>query len=270
MLIECKYLIKMEYIKKSKKTNKKNKKDNINQENQIKDNIQNDKVKYFLMIPLEKEDFIKTFNEMIQKLENEKPKEFDKNLLMKPQKLHLTLAVLDINEDKEKTEQIKSIINDLIPKIKEIINNEFIFNFDKYDCFDSIKKAKVIFAKMLEDENHYKLKSITNLIIKGLIKGNILNKDNLKNLKIFEEYSDGELIYTVKFHATLLNLKYLNRALQEENKNIEKKEFDASDIMECIKNIQFPECLMDKINLCAMREDQISGKYEVIHSFNLL
>ena len=222
------------------------------------------------MIPLEKEDFIKTFNEMIQKLENEKPKEFDKNLLMKPQKLHLTLAVLDINEDKEKTEQIKSIINDLIQKIKEIINNEFIFNFDKYDCFDSIKKAKVIFAKMLEDENHYKLKSITNLIIKGLIKGNILNKDNLKNLKIFEEYSDGELIYTVKFHATLLNLKYLNRALQEENKNIEKKEFDASDIMECIKNIQFPECLMDKINLCAMREDQISGKYEVIHSFNLL
>ena len=49
----------MEYIKKTKKTNKKNKKDNnINQENQIKDNIQNDKVKYFLMIPLEKEDFI--------------------------------------------------------------------------------------------------------------------------------------------------------------------------------------------------------------------
>ena len=259
----------MDYIKKSKKTNKK-KKEDINQENQIKDNIQNDKLKYFLMIPLEKEDFIKTFNEMIQKLENEKPKEFDKNLLMKPQKLHLTLAVLDINEDKEKTEQIKSIINDLIPKIKEIINNEFIFNFDKYDCFDSVKKAKVIFAKMLEDENHYKLKSITNLIIKGLIHGNILSKDNLKYLNIFEEYSDGELIYTIKFHVTLLNLTYLNRALKEENKNIEKKEFDASEILECIKNIQFPECQMDKINLCAMREDQISGKYEVIHSFNLL
>ena len=98
------------------------------------------------------------------------------------------------------------------------------------------------------------------------IKNDTLDLDNNS-----EEYSDGELIYTVKFHATLLNLKYLNRALQEENKNsIEKKEFDASDIMECIKNIQFPECQMDKINLFAMREDQISGKYEVIHSFNLL
>ena len=259
----------MDYIKKSKKTNKK-KKEDINQENQIKDNISNDKVKYFLMIPLEKEEFIKTFNEIIQKLEKENPKEFDKNLLIKPQKLHLTLAVLDIKENKEKTEKVKNIINDLIPQIKEILNGEFIFNFDKYDCFDSVKKAKVIFAKMLEDENHYKLKSITNLIIKGLIHGNILSKDNLKYLNIFEEYSDGELIYTIKFHVTLLNLTYLNRALKEENKNIEKKEFDASEILECIKNIQFPECQMDKINLCAMREDQTSGKYEVVHSFNLL
>ena len=260
----------MEYIKKSKKTNKKKKEDDTNQANQIKNNIPNEKIKYFLMIPLEKEDFIKTFNEMIQKLEKEKPKNFDKNLLINPQKLHLTLVVLDINENKEKTEQIKSIINELIPKIKEIIDNEFIFNFDKYDCFDSAKKAKVIFAKMLEDENHYKLKLITHLIIKGLIEGNILHKNNLKNLNIFEEYSDSELIYTIKFHVTLLNLKYLNRALKEENKNIEKKEFDASDILECIKNIQLPECQMDKINLCAMREDQITGKYEVIHSFNLL
>ena len=69
----------MDYIKKSKKTNKK-KKEDINQENQTKDNISNDKVKYFLMIPLEKEEFIKTFNEIIQKLEKENPKEFDKNL----------------------------------------------------------------------------------------------------------------------------------------------------------------------------------------------
>jgi len=103
-----------------------------------------------------------------------------------------------------------------------------------------------------------------------LIEGNIIAKENIKNLKIFEEYSDGELIYTIKFHVTLLNLKYLNKALKAENKPAEKKEFDASDILNCIKDIKFPECQMDKINLCAMREEQISGKYEVIHCFNIL
>ena len=259
----------MEFIKKTKK-NKKKKEDNSNQEKEIKDNSSNEKVKYFLMIPLEQENFISTFNELCQKLEKENPKNFDKNLFIKPQKLHMTLVVLDINEDKEKTSQVITIINELIPKIKEALNEEFIFNFDKFDCFDSVKKAKVIFAKMLEDENHYKLKTITNLIIKGLINGNILSKENIKNLNISEEYSDGELIFTIKFHVTLLNLKYLNKALKAENKPADKKEFDASDILNCIKDIKFPECQMDKINLCAMREDQVSGKYEVIHCFNLI
>ena len=259
----------MEFIKKPKK-NKKKKEDNSNQEKEIKDNSSNEKVKYFLMIPLEQENFISTFNELCQKLEKENPKNFDKNLFIKPQKLHMTLVVLDINEDKEKTSQVITIINELIPKIKEALNEEFIFNFDKFDCFDSVKKTKVIFAKMLEDENHYKLKTITNLIIKGLINGNILSKDNIKNLNISEEYSDGELIFTIKFHATLLNLKYLNKALKAENKPADKKEFDASDILNCIKDIKFPECQIDKINLCAMREDQVSGKYEVIHCFNLI
>ena len=259
----------MEFIKKPKK-NKKKKEDNSNQEKEIKDNSSNEKVKYFLMIPLEQENFISTFNELCQKLEKENPKNFDKNLFIKPQKLHITLVVLDINEDKEKTSQVITIINELIPKIKEALNEEFIFNFDKFDCFDSVKKTKVIFAKMLEDENHYKLKTITNLIIKGLIDGNILSKENIKNLNIYEEYSDGDLIFTIKFHATLLNLKYLNKALKAENKPADKKEFDASDILNCIKDIKFPECQMDKINLCAMREDQVSGKYEVIHCFNLI
>ena len=261
----------MEYVKKPKKNHKKKKEENINQDKQIKDdNTSNEKVKYFLMIPLEQENFINAFNELCQKLEKDNPKDFDKNLLMKPQKLHLTLVVLDLNEDKEKTEQVINIINSLIPQIKEIINDEFIFNFEKYDCFNSIKNAHVIYAKILEDENHYKLKSITNIIIKALLEKNILTKESLQNLKIFEEYSDGEKIYTIKFHATLLNIKYLNRALKAENKPFEKKDFDASDILNSIKNIKLPECIMNKINLCAMREDEISGKYEVIHSFNIL
>ena len=91
----------MEFIKKPKK-NKKKKEDNSNQEKEIKDNSSNEKVKYFLMIPLEQENFISTFNELCQKLEKENPKNFDKNLFIKPQKLHITLVVLDINEEKEK------------------------------------------------------------------------------------------------------------------------------------------------------------------------
>ena len=256
-----------------KKKNKKKIHNNINNEKNKEDNNEtnkiNDKVKYFLMIPLEQENFIKTFNDIKEILEKEKPNYFDTNLFIKPQKLHLTLVVLDLKENKEKTEKVISIIKSLLNEIKDIANDELYFNFDKLDAFDSIKKAYVIFAKMLEDENHYKLKMITNLIIKKLIEESILNKNDLQNLKINEEYSDGQLIYTIKFHATLLNVKYLNRALQKEKKDF-IKEIDATEILKNIKDIKFPDCKMEKINLCAMREDESTGKYQIIQTFNIL
>jgi hypothetical protein len=115
---------------KKKKNNKKKNFNNINNEGKITENVSNinnnEKVKYFLMIPLEKEDFVNTFNELCTKLDNEKPKNFDNNLLQKPQKLHLTLIVLDINENKEKTEQIINIINSLINEIKDIYVMNYI------------------------------------------------------------------------------------------------------------------------------------------------
>ena len=199
----------------------------------------------------------------------DQPKNYDINLFQKPQKLHVTLVVLDIKENKEKTDKVIMIINSLLSEIKEILCDELFFNFDKFDVFDSVKKAHVLFAKMIEDENHYKLKMITNLIIKNLVKENILDKKDLENLHINEEYSDGELIYVIKYHITLLNVKYLNRVLQKEKKPF-KKDIDTTEILQCIKNIRFPECKLDKINLCAMREDESSGKYEIIHTFQIL
>ena len=82
----------MEYFKKEKKNKKKNEK--INKEKDLKDNTSNDKVKYFLMIPLEQENFIEIFNKIRQKLEKENPKDFDKNLLYFISKIILVLFII--------------------------------------------------------------------------------------------------------------------------------------------------------------------------------
>ena len=261
----------MENKKTKKKKNKYYNKDK-EQNNEVNTNInnqKNNKVKYFLMIPLEQENFINTFNTLYTKLEKENPPNFNINLFQKSQKLHLTLVVLDINENPEKTEKIINIINNILSEIKDIANDELFFNFDKFDVFDTVKNAKVVFAKMIEDENHYKLKLITNLIIKKLLEENILDKKDLTKLNVGEEYNDGELIYVIKFHLTLLNVKYLNRFLEKEKKPF-IHDINATDILQCIKDIKFPECKLDKINLCAMREDPSNGKYEIIHTFNIL
>ena len=229
----------------------------------------NEKVKYFLMVPFEDDNFLNSYNDICSKLEKDNPKDFNKYLFQKPKKLHITLIVLDIKEDEKKKEKIINLINSLLKDIKSIVDNELIFNFEKFDVFDDIKKAHVLFAKMIEDENYYKLKMVTNLIIKNLVKENILSKKDLENLHVKEEYSDGELIYVLKYHITLLNVKYLNQALQKEGKQTQNN-FDATEILKCIEKMSFPEFKMSKINLCAMREDEKNGTYELIHTFNIL
>lgn len=244
--------------------------DNNNLNNEKNDNNEKKEgpVKYFLMVPLESETLMTCYKELKERLEKEKPANYDQNLFQKPQKLHMTLLVLDINENKEKTEKVINLLNNLLAEIKNITAGELSYVFDKYDVFESVKKTYVVYGKMLEDENNYKLKIITDLIIKKLLEENIINKNDFKDLKINEEYSDNNLIYTIKFHLTLLNVKYLNRVLQN-NKQKTIHNFDSTEILFCIKDIKLPECQINKINLCAMREDENTGKYEIIHSFDI-
>ena len=248
--------------------NNKNKKNNNNANNKESTNKENskDKVKYFLMFPLEEEAFTSSYKNLCSELEKNSPTNFDIHLLQKPQKLHLTILVLDINENPEKTAKIISSINSLIKDIKEIVSDELIFNFEKYDTFDQVTKTRVIYAKMLEDENHYKLKLITDKIIKKLLEENVMTKTDLKKVNVAEENVDGELRYVVKFHMTIMNTKYLNKFLEKEGKSLIYN-IDSTDILRFIKNIKLPECPINKINLCAMRED--NEKYEIINSFNI-
>lgn len=260
----------MEYIsnKKNKKKNKNKDKENSNKE---KDESQNTEkgVMYFLMIPLEDENFVNEYKLLCSRLEERNPKNFNKNMLQKPEKLHMTLIVFDIKENKEKTEKIINIINEMNKEIINITSDELIYNFEKFDVFDSVEKTRVVFGKMYEDENNYKLKLLTNLLIKKFIENNILSNNDLKDLHVNEEHSDGESFYTIKFHLTLLNVKYLNREL-EKVKQKTKKNFDSSEILQCINDIKLPECPITKMNLCAMRQDTSTSGYEIIKSFNIV
>ena len=60
-------------------------------------------------------------------------------------------------------------------------------------------------------------------------------------------------------------LNILNRALQKDKKPF-VNDIEVTDILQCIKNIKFPEYILYKINLCGMREDTSNGKYEIIHT----
>ena len=219
---------------------------------------------HFIMIPFEDENFLNSYNKLTEILISENPKNFNKLLLQNPKKIHMTICVLDLKNDKNLINKVINILDENINKIKEICEKELIFNFAEYNTFNNIEKTKVIYAKMLKDENNYKLNKIINLIINELIIYGIIDKNNLNeyNIKI-----KNNLIYKIKKHITLLNISFLNQQLKKEKKQSEKF-FNGEDILKVMKKIEMSECNLRKLNFCKISEEK-DKLYEIIKSYNL-
>ena len=220
--------------------------------------------RHFIMIPFEDENFIKDYKELCDLLEKEKPKEYDFELLQKPGKLHTSVIVLDLKNDPNEVSKIENILDKIHPKMKELADGGITFNFDDYDVFDSKERTRVVFAKMKEDESHRKIELIIDLIIKTLIKENVISRNDIESYHISFEQN----LYKIVLHLTLLNTMFLNKILKKKNKK-PIKSFNSQDILAVMYKKNLTSCPLNKINFCVMREDKSIGKYELVKSYDL-
>ena len=220
--------------------------------------------RHFIMIPFEDENFIKDYKELCDLLEKEKPKGYDFELLQKPGKLHTSVIVLDLKDDPNEVSKIENILDKIHPKMKELADGGITFNFDDYDVFDSKERTRVVFAKMKEDESYRKIELIIDLIIKTLIKENVISRNDIESYHISFEQN----LYKIVLHLTLLNTMFLNKILKKKNKK-PIKSFNSQDILAVMYKKNLTSCPLNKINFCVMREDKSIGKYELVKSYDL-
>ena len=220
--------------------------------------------RHFIMIPFEDENFIKDYKELCDLLEKEKPKGYDFELLQKPGKLHTSVIVLDLKNDPNEVSKIENILDKIHPKMKELADGGITFNFDDYDVFDSKERTRVVFAKMKEDESYRKIELIIDLIIKTLIKENVISRNDIESYHISFEQN----LYKIVLHLTLLNTMFLNKILKKKNKK-PIKSFNSQDILAVMYKKNLTSCPLNKINFCVMREDKSIGKYELVKSYDL-
>ena len=220
--------------------------------------------RHFIMIPFEDENFIKDYKELCDLLEKEKPKGYDFELLQKPGKLHTSVIVLDLKDDPNEVSKIENILDKIHPKMKELADGGITFNFDDYDVFDSTERTRVVFAKMKEDESYRKIELIIDLIIKTLIKENVISRNDIESYHISFEQNR----YKIVLHLTLLNTMFLNKILKKKNKK-PIKSFNSQDILAVMYKKNLTSCPLNKINFCVMREDKSIGKYELVKSYDL-
>ena len=220
--------------------------------------------RHFIMIPFEDENFIKDYKELCDLLEKEKPKGYDFELLQKPGKLHTSVIVLELKDDPNEVSKIENILDKIHPKMKELADGGITFNFDDYDVFDSKERTRVVFAKMKEDESYRKIELIIDLIIKTLIKENVISRNDIESYHISFEQN----LYKIVLHLTLLNTMFLNKILKKKNKK-PIKSFNSQDILAVMHEKNLTSCPLNKINFCVMREDKSIGKYELVKSYDL-
>ena len=220
--------------------------------------------RHFIMIPFEDENFIKDYKELCDLLEKEKPKGYDFELLQIPGKLHTSVIVLDLKNDPNEVSKIENILDKIHPKMKELADGGITFNFDDYDVFDSTERTRVVFAKMKEDESYRKIELIIDLIIKTLIKENVISRNDIESYHISFEQN----LYKIVLHLTLLNTMFLNKILKKKNKK-PIKSFNSQDILAVMYKKNLTSCPLNKINFCVMREDKSIGKYELVKSYDL-
>ena len=221
-------------------------------------------VNHFLMIPFEASDFVTEYTKFCDELIAKDPDGFDKELLQKPGKLHMTITILSLNMDEIKVKQVALLLESIQEEIKQLSESSINFSFEKFETMEPKNQARVVYGKMKEDESYYKLTKVIHLIIKTLVDAGFIDKDKLADNHI--EFINGQ--YSITLHLTLLNVTFWNKILKKQKKK-PKKNFDATEIMSTISGFQLPPCKLDKFNFCVMREDKKTEKYELVQSFEL-
>lgn len=220
--------------------------------------------RHFIMIPFEDEGFVNAYKQLYEDICKQNLKDFDKELLQKPGKLHMTVSVLDLNEDPALIKKVDDILASLNQKMKDLAQPGIDFNFERFETMGDCKKTRIVYGKMLQDENEYRLCDIIDLIIRNLVDANIIPSDTLADKHI--EYTNGK--YTITLHLTLMNVLFWNKIRKKEKKK-DIKNIDATEILKYMSNTKLASCHIKKINFCLMREDKKTEKYELVKSYEI-
>ncbi len=234
--------------------------------NRNKNNFYTEKT-HFINIPILDEIFIEEYIKLCEFIKSKNLKDFQHELLQKPGKLHFTICVLNLGDDREKIDKVHKIMQSLNADFQILTNNNLKYNFDGFSSMSETKECRVVYSKLKVDENYRILSNIINLIIKKFVEeGIIIKKDLNKNHINYDKKND---FYSIKIHMTLLNVLFLNKILKKKKMKFIRS-IDSEKILEFLNGqIIFPSASITEIHFSRMRENKITEKYEMLYSYNI-
>jgi hypothetical protein len=245
---------------------------------------------HFIAIPFTKisknVEFMEKFYYFKNKILDESLYDKDENIFQIPERLHMTLCLLEIKSEKD-LNNLKKLIENLKPILNEILLGEDVyFHFESLEVFGKPHDSKVMYSKPKINESN-KIFDILDLIYSNLVEKNFLQKDQMRFSNIL--FNDENQRYEKeKLHITLMNTSFLNRQRENdievignnsipvkgfgldlaEKKGKDNYNFNGSKIMKKMNNFGFGSHRLNEICLYQMQIDQKTNNFKLIEKID--
>ncbi|XP_044751565.1 activating signal cointegrator 1 complex subunit 1-like [Coccinella septempunctata] len=203
----------------------------------------------FISIPLSSPEIKQNFEKFKEEILANNYQGVEESIFQSVLKLHLTIAVFTLLDDKERHEAL-----DVLREVKNSFEKTEVplkIRVKGLNCMNAnYSKVNVLYAEASLAEDSKSEESLQK------IADSILNTFYERGL--CREYSEN-----VKLHVTLMNTKYRKKAVGSPRKKLFKREtFDATQIMEHFKDYYFGVAAFNTIHLSLMSSVGKDGFYE--------
>lgn len=238
---------------------------------------------HFLSIPLHtNKEFVEKFEFFKKKLIEENFSDIDESLFQKNSRLHMTLCLFSIEENKkkEKLELISRLIKESEETIKKILDeNSLMIEFDQLEIMGQQNKTRVLYTRP-HLANSEKLRDVIDTLLNKFIDSDILTDEMRQSSHIhFNEIT--ERFENEKLHVTLMNSTFLirenlqnkqsdsNELAKQDSNLVSKSYFNGMKIIKRMKNFSFGVHKIDSLVLNEMRIDKNTNSYIIHEKFNI-
>lgn len=210
----------------------------------------------FISIPLVNEEIKSNFERFKKEILNDTSlRGVEESIFQSSLKLHLTINVLVLLNDREKKEAVIALeeFNENFFKPLKEKTGGLKIHVAGIDCMnEDYKKVDVLYAKakIHNESEETNLQDIANKLSEHFYEKGLLKQHQEQ----------------VKLHMTLMNTKYRKDLASPKKKWVKRTSFDATKIMEKYKDYEFGQCDLNSVhisNISSLGED---GFYESLTS----
>ncbi|XP_071160134.1 activating signal cointegrator 1 complex subunit 1-like [Mytilus edulis] len=216
---------------------------------------------HFLSIPINnakmQESFAEFRTDVLRECDGDRG--IDGSIFQKLQKLHLTIGILALMDDKE-IHNAEELLNECKENLIEpILKSEpLLIHLRGLEYMnDDPRAVDVMYAKIDTGENLDKLQMIVDRIVDKFTSAGIMT----------QEYD------RVKLHVTIMNTLFrrdpTGAPVQRQKGKVERESFDAYNLIKRFGNYDFGEYCIDKIHLSQKHGSACDGYYYCTSSINI-